>query len=93
MEIDHIDCNPSNDDPSNLREATSSEQKRNTRTRRDNKAGAKGVFFAKTISRWCAQIVIGGRRTHLGVFDSMELARAAYIRANERVAGAFARNE
>ena len=37
-EIDHINCNPSDDRPENLRAATSSQQKWNRRTTSRNKA-------------------------------------------------------
>lgn len=44
-EIDHIDRNPANNKVENLRWATSSEQKYNSKTRTDNKLGEKCIHM------------------------------------------------
>jgi hypothetical protein len=88
-EIDHINCDPSDDRPENLRMATSSQQKWNRRITSRNKAGAKGVIpFGE---KYLAQICMNGKSTHLGVFDTLGDASAAYFDAAKRIAGEFAR--
>lgn len=88
-EIDHINCNPSDDRPENLRAATSSQQKWNRRTTSRNKAGAKGVM--EFGNKYTAQIQVNGKSTHIGVFDTVADASAAYFDFAKRVAGDFAR--
>lgn len=88
-EIDHIDLIPSNNAFCNLREATRSENQRNTRCR--NKLRLKGVTTNHRGSRYRAQISIDGRTQRLGSFDTPEEAHAAYVCAVKEVAGEFAR--
>lgn len=44
-EIDHIDRNPANNNVSNLRWSTRSEQSFNTRTRKDNSLGERNIIY------------------------------------------------
>src|SRR4051794_4935854 len=53
--MDHIDCNPSNNRWSNLREATSSQNAANHRIRSNNSSGLKGVSFHKHSRLWNAR--------------------------------------
>lgn len=89
-EIDHIDGDPLNNRFSNLREATSSQNKQNRhKARRDNKHGLIGVYkhcvSAKGVTRWRARIQVDGAVKHIGLFDSAELAQAAYIAAKRQL--------
>lgn len=90
-EIDHRDCNPGNNRWDNLREATSSQNKANTRRRSNNKSGVKGVFLSKRDRKWYAEIRKDGRKTFLGSFDTVDAASAAYARAAREMFGEFAR--
>lgn len=78
-EIDHRNCERDNNRFANLREATSSQNKWNTRIRRDNTSGFKGVN--KAAGRWRAQIQHAGRQRHLGYFGTATEAHAAYCAA------------
>lgn len=89
-EIDHINGNPSDNRLSNLRVATRSQNLRNTRLRRDNKAGFKGVSFHRGAGRWTAQIGAGRTGRYLGLFDTPEEAHAAYLAAARDAYGEFA---
>ena len=90
-EIDHIDCDASNDNLSNLRFATSSQNKANVRARRTNQTGLKGVMPYRH-DRFTAQICIAGRSVHLGVFESAQQAHEAYATAALKEYGEFARH-
>ena len=88
-EIDHRDGNPLNDVWSNLRPATSTQNKANQKIRRDNKTGFKGVHPCR--NRFSARAHIRGVYKHLGVFDTAEEAAAAYRQATVAVHGEYVR--
>lgn len=74
-EIDHINGNPADNRPENLRETTHRENMRNSARRVDNKSGHPGVS-PRGRGKWRADIRAAGRR-HLGTFNSYEEAVAA----------------
>jgi len=88
-DIDHHNLERSDNRWENLREATRTLNRCNTRARRDNKIGLKGVSRDRT--RWRAQITVGGVHHFLGNFLTPEAAHAAYSAAAERLHGPFAR--
>jgi len=91
--IDHIDGNPSNNCPSNLRMATATENLRNCRRlRRNNTSGQSGVLYAVVggIEYWKAYVVVKGRQLHLGSYATKEAAIAAREVAEKFTYGKFA---
>ena len=89
-EIDHIDGNATNNCFSNLREATSAENKQNRRVaRKDNSHGFIGVY--KHGSRkdgrdmWRARIQVDGHTKHIGCFDTPEQAHAEYVKTKREL--------
>lgn len=90
-EVDHINGNTLDNRRSNLRMATSSQNKWNTRLRRDNRTGYRGVRKRSDCERWAAEIAYKGRRTYLGSFPTPEAANAAYSAAADRLYGEFRR--
>jgi len=90
-EIDHQDGDGLNCRRSNLRAATSAQNKWNQRRRKDNSSGDKGVCQRR--GKWRAQISIDGKRRHLGDFATREEASAAYREAATNAFGEFARLE
>ena len=90
FEIDHKDHNPANNAWRNLRAATSSQGKMNTRLRSDNTSGFKGVGFEKRRGHWIAVIEADGKRHYLGSFPTPEAAKSAYAEAAQRLHGEFA---
>lgn len=81
LSIDHIDCNPSNNKFSNLREATQSQQ--NT-----NRPSNRGVRFYQ--NRWVAMIGFEGKQKYLGRFKTREEALAARVEAEKKFYGSYA---
>lgn len=80
--VDHIDRNTLNNDTDNLRFCTIGENCRNSKKRRDNTSGYKGVDFNKAEGKYRARIRIGnGKRISLGLFSTPELAYEAYCKA------------
>lgn len=79
-QIDHIDCNKLNNRIDNLRDVSQSVNQQNRKkARADNKSGFLGVHQVK--NKFRAQIMIAGKKTGLGDFETPELAHQAYVSA------------
>lgn len=81
MEIDHVDGDRTNNRITNLRLATSSNNKWNRGKGKNNTSGYKGVCWDNQHKAWRSQICINYKRKLLGIFDSKEEAYAAYCKA------------
>ena len=90
MEVDHIDGNRLNNQKSNLRLATSSQNKCNRGPRKDNTSGYKGVSWHKQLSKWTARIKSGKKYKHLGLFIKKVDAALAYNQAAQEIQKEFA---
>jgi len=80
-QLDHINGERADNRPSNLREATPSQ---NTANRR----GVKGVTLHRS-GKYQAQIKWRGRSHYLGLYATEAEARAAYLSASRRLHGEF----
>jgi hypothetical protein len=89
--IDHIDRNPLNNSWKNLREATKAENSRNIGINKNNKSGARGVYWLTKRNRWCAKIVVDKKDITLGWFklkeDAIEARKAASIKYHGEFSG------
>jgi hypothetical protein len=90
-EVDHRNLIRDDNRWDNLREATPAQNKCNSSRRRHNAAGVKGVYRSRRCGRWRAVIVVHGRKIHLGYFDHINDAAAAYAEAAVQYHGEFAR--
>ena len=88
MEVDHIDRNGLNNQRSNLRVVTSSENKMNRGKTKHNTSGYKGVRLNKGI--WVAEISINHKHIYLGSFNTKEEAALAYNNGAIKHHGQFA---
>lgn len=79
--IDHIDGNRQNNAFSNLREATDAHNNQNRK--------ADGYSFSERDQIYRAKICVNGQTIHLGMFQTADEARAAYIDANKKYFGEF----
>lgn len=91
-QVDHEDMDGLNCRGGNLRAATSSQNRCNTRARSDNASGVKGVCWVKRTGKWHAQAGINGRIYHVGYFTQINDAAVAVAAARERLHGEFARH-
>lgn len=91
--VDHIDGNRMDCRLSNLRFATHAENIRNSPIKKNNTSGLKGVTWSKAAKKWTSQIVHNGEKFYLGLFDTKELAFAAYCDASKKHHGEFGRIE
>jgi len=90
-EIDHLDVDGLNNDPSNLRECNHSLNAANTKLKSNNSSGFKGVSYRSDRGKWRARIMVERKEMHLGFFDCKELAHQAYSIAAIKHFGEFAR--
>lgn len=93
-EIDHINRNPSDNRPSNLRAATRSQQNMN-RARRVNKNGFSGVYRHPGTTKghikvYTARVRISGKCKSLGYYKTPEEAHAVYLNAIKTHHGEYA---
>jgi hypothetical protein len=76
---------------SNLRPATRTQNHANRKRLPEGKSSQfRGVSFSKSCGRWTAQISIGNRKKHLGLFRDESLAAKAYDAAAIKQFGSFA---
>ena len=79
-DADHINGIKADNRWINLREATRSENKRNSGKHADNTSGYKGVYKRKATGKWVARCQVHGKKHCLGDHDTPELAHAAYCK-------------
>jgi len=68
-QMDHINHIRDDNRWNNLREVTNQENCVNRSKRKDNTSGVAGVSWHKNTEKWQAEIVIDGKRKHLGYYD------------------------
>lgn len=89
MFIDHIDCVRDNNEWANLRLADRSQNSANAKIKKTNTSGFKGVRLFGGIFR--AKITVQRRIIHLGDYETLEEAVAAYKGASRVGFGEYAR--
>ena len=90
-DVEHRDTVKSNNAWLNLRPATISQNRANIGLTVANKSGFKGVCWNAKRQKWCASIGKDGKRYHLGYFDAIEDACAAYLAKAREFYGEYAR--
>jgi hypothetical protein len=76
IELDHINRVRDDNRIDNLRIVTSQQNKWNT--------NAKGYYFHKNKNKWQSQIRINEKRIYLGLFNTEEEAKNAYLIAKQK---------
>jgi hypothetical protein len=91
--IDHRNGDTGDNRIENLRLCTAAENQYNSKRKKNNRSGAKGVVLHKACrSRpWQAKIVVDKKVISLGYYATVEEASDAYAQGAEKFAGAFAR--
>lgn len=88
--VDHIDRDGINNRWSNLRQATFTQNRANSKTPKTNKTGYKGVSFDQVRGLYKATIRFKRKNIPIGNYTSPEAAHAAYITAAKKYFGDFA---
>ena len=89
-QIDHINGIRDDNRYTNLREAKNSQNCCNSKIRKNNTSGMKGVSWHKQQKKWRASIVKNNKQIFLGLFDDPALAHLAYCNAAEKLHQEFA---
>jgi len=72
--IDHIDGNRLNNNPKNLRIATTSQNLLNRGKQKNNTSGHKNITFIKKRNKYRCKITIKTKEIHIGEFDTIQEA-------------------
>lgn len=78
--VDHIDHDTLNNRIENLREATRLQNNCNVRSKKGSSSEYLGVYFDKRRNRYCAQIGLNGKSTHIASCKTENEAALAYNR-------------
>jgi hypothetical protein len=79
--IDHINRNTGDNRLCNLRDTNQYVNTQNACTRKDSPVGIRGVTWHCISKKWRARIQANGKKMHIGSFDTVEAAAAAYAAA------------
>ena len=90
--IDHIDGNKLNNQAGNLRECNKSENNYNSKIRKDNTSGIKGVSWDFSRKKWAAQIQVNRKKKMLGGFTDKQEAEKTVVAARLLFHGEFSNN-
>lgn len=77
-EIDHVNRVKSDNRIANLRALSHAENNQNKARQKNNTSGKKGVSWNKNRGRWHVRIMLNGESRHVGYFEKIEAADAAY---------------
>jgi len=91
MEVDHINGNGLDNRRSNIRLATSQQNKANRKVRNDSVTGLKGVTWNQSGKQWMARITVDRKCLYLGCFSTPMDAHLAYRQAAKKHFGEFAK--
>jgi hypothetical protein len=80
QQIDHIDRNKSNNRIENLRAVDQTQNNYNTRTRKNNELGVRGVSTKAKSGKYYSRITHKGKIEYLGIYDTIEEAQQAYVK-------------
>lgn len=71
-QVDHRDRNPLNNRKDNLRIVSRSINILNSKLRKDNKSGHKGIAWSKSKRKWQVSVSINNKRHHFGAYKNLE---------------------
>lgn len=87
---DHKDRDQHNNQESNFRPATLSQNQANRGKSRNNTSGYKGVYWHPPSGKWQSRLMVNYKNVNLGLFNTAEEAAQRYDRASVFYHGEFA---
>lgn len=91
VQTDHINGDGLDNQRSNLRACTHSQNQRNKGKYKQNTSGFKGCSWYKRLKKWRVQITVNGKDINVGYFNSKDAAAHAYNEKAKEFHGEFAR--
>ena len=91
MDVDHKDGDGLNNQRSNIRLCTHTQNMGNRKRQKSATSKYKGLHLSKNKKKWIADIRVDGRTQHIGAFKTEENAAIAYNIYAEKYHGEFAR--
>lgn len=91
MDVDHIDGDGLNNQKSNLRICTRSENNMNAKLRYNSKSGLKGVSWDTRTAKWRVTITLNGKTEDFGRYADINDALAKRIEAEKKYFKNYAR--
>lgn len=91
-QVDHKDNNINNNFINNLRAATCAQNQANSKTRKDNTSGFKGVKFSKKTNKYEVSIQKNNKRYYFGQYITLEEAALVAKQKRMELHGDFANN-
>jgi hypothetical protein len=88
--IDHIDGNRQNNNISNLRASTHTENLRNSKRPKHNQSGYKNVGWNKQKNKWQVKLTISKKSKSFGFYNDIDLADLVAYEARRLYFGCFA---
>ncbi|ARK07629.1 hypothetical protein [Citrobacter phage CF1 DK-2017] len=82
FDIDHINHDRTDNIIENLRLVSRSDNLRN-KGKVLSSSGEMGVYWSKAAGRWEASLTVDGKKRYLGLFDTVEQAREARVKADK----------
>lgn len=85
--IDHKDKNRLNNKIGNLREATYSQNRLNSKLCFSNKSGYRGIHWYPRLQNWAVVLAVNGKRHYIGNYDKLSDAAKAqreFVRKNHK---------
>ena len=89
-QVDHINSNRTDNRICNLREATKSQNMINTKLRKNNKSGIKGISWRKDLKKQHARLTIDKKIICIGNFFNLDDAKLAIENARIKYHGKYA---
>jgi hypothetical protein len=93
MCVDHINGIKTDNRICNLRLATKEENMWNSKPQKNNKLGIKGISIDKKSGKYKVSISSHNKKTHIGYFECIELAKLAYSEFADKIHGNFVYKE
>lgn len=90
-EVDHIDCNPLNNKPENLRDCEPGKNQCNRGKQLNNTTGYKGVTYCKQSNKFVCQIGHKNKNIYGGRYDKAVDAAIAYNQLAIKYHGKYAK--
>lgn len=87
--IDHVNGVPNDNRIENLRACTHSQNSHNSGKRKNNRVGFKNVSIHRPKGKYLVQLVIDGKKRHIGLYSDINEANEAAIAARIRHHGEF----